>query len=337
MRNLLAAVVSIVLLLSCSEPPDAPTPAPEPLTEVLPEPDVTESASALAADYAAQGWGRFRSLEKAMVEMQESLDDFSKNPTVRSLTQLQMAWGTAYAAWGRAYLWLVHRALEDPARFSTLSRIDSIPIMPGFVDGLAQWPDSGIVNDPTVSLDGQSLLAQHDVTAQGEASVGFQVVEFLLSGEPLQPRTLADFVDPVRDIGAPGLPVAELPQHRRRQYLTVAVEILVADIRAVLDDLPGRSFDMQQAINAAVKTLERIALVESLAESDDPVQTYLAPEAQALALVAVRESLSYWQMTDPDALATDHPALAQMASLLSGYLQRDQDTVSVLASIRTLQ
>jgi len=128
---------------------------------------------------------------------------------------------------------------------------------------------------------------------------------------------------------------------RQRNCHSVAgetvVDILAADLDALLDGQRNPSFDMQLAIRAAAETLERIRLIESLAESDDPVESYLAPKAQARAQAALRESLSYWQLANSEELAIEDPALAQMSLLLSGYPQSDQDITVLLASIRALQ
>lgn len=99
--------------------------------------------------------------------------------------------------------------------------IYSTPILPGYVDYLLQYPNSGIVNDITLALSEQALRDQQGLTDSGEVSIGFEVIAFLLMGEQrynqsLAPRPVSDFEEP--------------NANRRRQYLIIAVSLLLQDL-----------------------------------------------------------------------------------------------------------
>ncbi len=123
---------------------------------------------------------------------------------------------------------------------SLTTSVYSTPILPGYVDYLLQYPNSGIVNDITLALSEASLRDQQGLTASGEISIGFEVIAFILKGEQrynqsLAPRPAIDFEEP--------------HANRRRQYLTIAVSILRKDLTA-----------LQTELNNAAKLNDTIAL-----------------------------------------------------------------------------
>lgn len=111
---------------------------------------------------------------------------------------------------------------------SLTTSVYSTPILPGYVDYLLQYPNSGIVNDITLALSEASLRDQQGLTDSGEISIGFEVIAFILKGEQrynqsLTPRPVIDFEEP--------------HANRRRQYLTIAVSILRKDLTALQTEL----------------------------------------------------------------------------------------------------
>ena len=58
------------------------------------------------------------------------------------------------------------------------SKIEAWPLSPGFLDSLANYPYSGIVNDYTIQITPEILEAQHMITDPSEISLGFHVLEY---------------------------------------------------------------------------------------------------------------------------------------------------------------
>ena len=105
-----------------------------------------------------------------------------------------------------------------------IASVYSTPILPGYVDYLVQYPNSGIVNDITLTLSELSLRGQQGLTDSGEVSIGFEVIAFILMGEQrynqsLAPRPSNDFEEP--------------HANRRREYLRIAVSLLQQDLTAL--------------------------------------------------------------------------------------------------------
>lgn len=163
-----------------------------------------------------------------------------------------------------------------------ITSVYSTPILPGYVDYLAQYPNSGIVNDITLTLSESSLRGQQGLTDSGEVSIGFEVIAFILMGEQrynqsLAPRPSYDFEEP--------------HANRRRKYLTIAVSLLQQDLtalQAVLNDviaLPIRATQseaLQTTRNILNTMLENIALqnLDSLSLGYWELLKYITPQSE---------------------------------------------------------
>jgi len=157
-----------------------------------PAPPAIESVSVDAAPSAAQQQvmallqqeqaERLRRLSASSLVFADAVEGLLGDPVSERLATAREGWAQLYRSFNEAVVVLACRAAESAPMATALQRVDPFPILPGYIDGLADWPDSGIVNDVSLPLSRESLLAQQGVTAQEEASLGFQVVAFLLEG-----------------------------------------------------------------------------------------------------------------------------------------------------------
>ena len=125
-----------------------------------------------------------------------------------------------YQRFASQYLLLASRACQQDGsanRQAILSRLDSWPLYPGYLDALPEWPESGLISDPYLELTRQNLRRQHGATDPAEASLGFAALAVALNGTTDTPKALAAFT------GEEDTPA------RRRQYLKLAGEQLLAD------------------------------------------------------------------------------------------------------------
>lgn len=110
-------------------------------------------------------------------------------PTKASLDAAREAWRAAYDA----YLYTLYFSklpLTDPVEWTkqnidykqTLITLDSWPVEGGYIDYVPGYPFSGIVNDLTLKLSEESLLAQHGFSDPTSASLGYHALEFMLWG-----------------------------------------------------------------------------------------------------------------------------------------------------------
>lgn len=135
----------------------------------------------------------YEQFSKAAIEA-ENLDHsialLIRNPKPETFEVVKKQWRTAYNSYLNAqpYYYL---PIKDPTEWvqkrigykNLVANIDSYPIEGGYVDYLADYPFSGIVNDLAININEQTLIDQHGLADPSSASLGFHVLEFLLWGQ----------------------------------------------------------------------------------------------------------------------------------------------------------
>lgn len=233
------------VLLAC----DAENPAPD--TSAPPASNSAETTLRLDPEQAAltteitnaylrQVDADFNTVDAELESLAATVSDLLASPDAASLQASRSAWISANTAYE---LTSVHRFFADTiasdadslAFFQLQYQINHWPILPGYIDYVVNYPDSGIVNDMTVAIEPDSLRAQHGAFDADEAAIGFQVVEFLLWGENVNDspaRPASDFL-PQTELSAEeeadGMSVSDLPNNRRRELLRNTVAILRSD------------------------------------------------------------------------------------------------------------
>ena len=276
-----------LLLVACE-------PAPSP--ETAPELDVRAPGSeALEALLVQEQTDRLRRVAASSRVFADAVEGLLGDPVDERLQTAREGWSQLYRSFNEAVVVLACRAATSPELAQALQRVDLFPIMPGYIDGLADWPDSGIVNDVSLPLSRESLLAQQGGTAQEEISLGFQVVAFLLYGEPAQPRTVADLTTVTEVAEDNPLSVEEQPQNRRREYLAIATRVLVDDLLA-LSAQPEAVMPLGAAcpVDALRRTTERLIRVSGLRDREAVGGEYFAGHSRAIALAGLGQALQPW-------------------------------------------
>ena len=289
MTRLITLVFLSMLVAGC-ERPDPPAPS------VADDPALDADLQRLAAAFEGEAEGPRRKLLVSARGFRESIEGLLHDPDEERLETARNAWSALYANWNRARVVIGVGAATDPRLQAALERTDPLPIMPGYVDGLSLWPDSGIVHDVTVVLDRDSLLAQQDVTAEGEASLGFQVIRFLLFGEPDALRPLADLA-PAEVAADSDLSGTELPANRRRTYLDAASALLAEDLAQLASHEQAPHGRLLAAVLAdtLAEASQRLALVDALEDAGDPAAgDFLDPASREIARSNLEAALAPW-------------------------------------------
>lgn len=277
MRFLLMALLTS-LLLACDSSIDEhadTTPGPTSATDLVEIP---------AAQWQQRADERFTT---AATEWQQALAQFERTPDQQHLAALRQALSHWYQRFTSQYLLLASRACQQDGRARhqvNLTQLDSWPLYPGYLDVLPQWPESGLISDPSLELTRQSLRRQHGATDPAEASLGFAAMAVVLNGTAEAPKTLNSF------IGQKGAPA------RRRQYLKLASEQLVADHQQLSLNRPLNQLALQCGLTGV------LAHWQPLSNSTDEQESgLLIPELSAA--LNNTNLLAGVQTMDPDALA----------------------------------
>lgn len=343
----------LLTITGCDSPEPArpePTPAPTAVS-----PTIDPLTQALADSYQSESQLRLRKLSVQASGFRDAINGLLTETTAERLVTAQVAWQHLYRSFNEAWVVLDCRARRSAADAQRLARADSFPILPGYVDGLSDWPDSGLVNDNTLLLDRDNLVAQQGATSELEISLGFQVLQFLLFAEPLAPRQIDDFMvnPPAQGDGATGngentaieadtedaangeavpgemmMPLSASEKvTRRRQYLEVATQLLVDDLRLLgRDDTPAVQVGDSCPIDAMASATRRLLTLANLAGNNQVSGEYMAPMSRDTANAGLKDALTPWLAQDSALtpwLASHSPlrgqALAEAAAELGSH------------------
>lgn len=327
MRIAVPCLAALLLLGGCGEQPEE-KPAREPATDV----EQAARNDALTQWYRGKAAEQKRSLAIRARTFRDAVTGLLQSPEPQRLATARETWRGLYQAWNHARVPLYCRAELDVDTARRLRRTDPLPVFPGYIDGLSQWPDSGIVNDVTVTLSEQELLAQQGATAEGEVSLGFQVIHFLLHGEPGVERTATAFMPVTEAPEGTDTEVRQLPENRRRRYLEQATAILTRDLAAMTSgQTPLVTADL--LVESLRQVTEKLIQLENLANATEVAGEYLAPAVREQASTALRESLAAWSGPDTPLMAALEHQQAGAASLRDALkgIKGDMDMAALQA------
>ncbi|OUS24067.1 hypothetical protein A9Q99_26355 [Gammaproteobacteria bacterium 45_16_T64] len=224
------------LTIACDDTPTVQLPQEQqaPVTVVSPPADSALTEALTQFDLAKITW-LSKTITCTEALFSEYSEGFLTSPSQESLTEQQHSLQQCLSHYLPLH-YLLHS--QTNANHTTLAdAIYSVPIMPGYIDYLLAYPNSGIINDITVPLSAKTIRQQQGLTDSGEISLGFEVIAFLFQGEQRYNRSLAP--RPVSDFAQ--------EQERRRQYVHIALTLLIDD----LTQLKTRLTMAENSINTA--------------------------------------------------------------------------------------
>ena len=192
-------------------------------------PLATEAQPAIEMYAAAARAGYGASMTTAM-QLDTAIDAFIANPSQQSLDAARGAWIAARQPYRNTEgMRFYGGPIDDPAD-EREPGINAWPMDEAYVDYVVGNPNAGIINDTAgfPVIDEASLRAANFVGGESNVSTGYHAIEFLLWGQDQSTtgpgaRPYTDFVD--------GGTAAN--QDRRRAYLGVVSDMLVADLAHV--------------------------------------------------------------------------------------------------------
>ncbi|MBL4582786.1 MAG: imelysin family protein [Gammaproteobacteria bacterium] len=273
------AILLALLLVGCSD--DMPEPqsivvAKESIPSAfeLLNPQLSASAKEIALNYVEQ---ISTDLEQAGIEIekfQSSIITLTKQTSSENLSLSRQAWLDTHSAYELTTLhrYFAAQLLEEQNSLALMQlqyQINHWPIIPGYIDYVDGYPDSGIVHDINVILDSDSLREQHGSFTVSEVTLGFHVIEFLLWGFSTDSdiRSTADYL--ARKELTPeeienGYTLAQLSNNRRRLFLSVITDALVEDFQALQSLWLAEAPAIKQRIESTSGTEIIVILADSM-------------------------------------------------------------------------
>lgn len=225
-----APVAALVMLtaLGCANTADQqeqPKPLAAATGQLNAEPQIDTYATLVHRSYLA-------AREKA-VAMRQAIDAFLARPNDKTLLDARVAWLEARQPYGeteafRFYEGPIDRVDPDTNEAGPEGRLNAWPLNEAFIDGVKGNPHSGIIHDTDVPITAEALTERNAVSDEKNVTTGYHAIEFLLWGQDFNPdgpgqRPASDF--------EPGDPIRE----RRRQYLKVVTDLLIDDLKSLVD------------------------------------------------------------------------------------------------------
>ncbi|MEZ5702760.1 MAG: imelysin family protein [Burkholderiaceae bacterium] len=181
----------------------------------------------VARHYAALVYANYSDTLAAAQEMQAAIAEFTKAPSAEGLDKARKAWLNAREFYGQTEAFRFYGGPIDDEN-GPEGQINAWPLDEAYVDYVEGKPDAGMVNDPKVKITKAALIKANERGGEENISAGWHAIEFLLWGQDLSETGPGNrsFEDYVAGKGKNA--------ERRAKYLTVATQLLVDDLAALV-------------------------------------------------------------------------------------------------------
>jgi putative iron-regulated protein len=332
------AMLSALLLVGCSdnaaEPQILETAAEAaPSAFELLNPELSASAKEIALEYVQQIDTDFEQAGIEIEKFQSSIATLTDQTNIENLNLSKQAWLNAHSAYElttlhRYYATQLIGEQNSLALMQLQYQINHWPIVPGYIDYVDGYPDSGIVHDINVNLDADSLREQHGSFDVSEVTLGFHAIEFLLWGYD------ADFVArPATDFDAvleltpkeieSGYTLEQLSNNRRRLFLTIVADTLVKDFLA----LQSLWLDEEPSISQRIESISGTELIVILADS---MSAMLTQELLLRSLYPMLNGDFVESVQSPYSRSTQNAVSSQLSGLERLLLERQTENGTTL-------
>jgi putative iron-regulated protein len=183
--------------------------------------------TAVVAHYAALVEAGYQDALAGALDLQQAVAAFAARPSAAGLEAARKSWLAAREWYGQTEAFRFYGGPIDDDH-GPEGRMNSWPIDEAYVDGVEGRPGVGLVNDRKLPITKTNLARYNERGGEENICAGWHAIEFLLWGQDLSEsgpgqRAFEDFVD------------GKAPNaDRRRQFLAVAGELLVDDLRSLV-------------------------------------------------------------------------------------------------------
>ena len=331
-------MLSALLLAGCSdnaaEPQIVETAAEAaPSAFELLNPELSASAKEIALEYVQQIDTDFKQAGIEIEKFQSSIATLTDQTNIENLNLSKQAWLNAHSAYElttlhRYYATQLMGEQDSLVLMQLQYQINHWPIVPGYIDYVDGYPDSGIVHDINVNLNADSLREQHGSFDVSEVTLGFHAIEFLLWGYDADSvaRPATDF-DAVLELTPKeiesGYTLEQLSNNRRRLFLTVVADTLVNDFLA----LQSLWLAEEPSISQRIESISGTELIVILADS---MSAMLTQELLQRSLYPMLNGDFVESVQSPYSRSTQNAVSSQLSGLERLLLERQTENGTTL-------
>ncbi|MCW5654750.1 imelysin family protein [Hydrogenophaga sp.] len=179
--------------------------------------------ASVAGHYAALVYASYSDTLSAAQDMQGAIKAFVAAPSADGLAAARKAWLAAREFYGQTEAFRFYGGPIDDDK-GPEGQINAWPLDESYVDYVQGKPQSGLIANTKFKITKANLAKFNERGGEENISAGWHAIEFLLWGQDLSEtgpgnRSFEDYLD------------GKTPNaDRRRQFLTVATELLVDDL-----------------------------------------------------------------------------------------------------------
>ena len=215
MRALHVPDALLLTLTACSESSDD-------------APSLEDDGPAVVVRYAQQVHFAYEASVAGAVDVQTAVAAFVAAPSTATHQAAKDAWLRARDPYGVTEAFRFYDGPIDDAVDGPEGQINAWPMDEVYIDYVEGMPDTGIINDTSVTIDAPTLIGLNEMGGETNIATGWHAIEFLLWGQDLSAD--GPGARPFEDYIVGGMvPNAD----RRGQYLQVVADLLVADLQSV--------------------------------------------------------------------------------------------------------
>ena len=194
-----------------------------------PETSVPSNTSAAVATYAEIVHASYADSLEAAKDMDRAIQSFVDEPTEESLETAREAWLAAREPYLQTEVYRFYDGPIDNPEDGPEGMINAWPLDEVYIDYTEDEPEAGIINDPEIEIDAESLMELNEVGGEENIATGYHAIEFLLWGQDLSDDAagMRPHTDYVADGGAPNA-------ERRALYLVTVSGLLVEHLESLV-------------------------------------------------------------------------------------------------------
>ena len=208
--------------------------------------------AAVVRHYGALVHASYEDTLTGALALQQAVKAFTAAPGADGLAQARKAWLAAREWYGQTEAFRFYAGPIDDDK-GPEGRLNAWPLDESYIDYVKGKPNAGIVADRKVLITKANLARLNERGGEENIAAGWHAIEFLLWGQDLAAdgpgnRSFEDYVDG-----------KAANADRRRQYLAVATELLVDDLRYLVGAwVPGARNYRERFERGDLESLRRI-------------------------------------------------------------------------------
>lgn len=225
----------------------------------------------IVENYATIVYHNYKDAYNAGIDLQTAVNEFVADPTSSKFGNLKSLWLEARERYGTTEAFRFYNGPIDDEENGVEGNLNAWPLDEAYIDYVDGNDNAGIINNsidyPTIS--GDLILVNNEKGGEKNISAGYHAIEFLLWGQDLTApasklagqRPYTDFVD-----GG-----TAKNQARRRQYLKAATDILVQNLKYLVDSWePTASYRKTFIANPTTSFKQIFTGIATLSSSELP-------------------------------------------------------------------